>query len=155
MSASTPDVLQAAKKFQGEEENPELIKFREEWLAELGRRKGESNSSVSSSAATSAGSHLLNERSLNAARHIAGTGPSARVASTSNGAEHVPARTSHPAVENGGITTQFHASKPLENALNIYCQAVEHEQRGDLDQALLLYRQAFRMVRLLAPPFRL
>ena len=31
-------------------------------------------------------------------------------------------------------------------ALTIYRQAVEHEQHGQLDDALVLYRQAFRMV---------
>jgi len=31
-------------------------------------------------------------------------------------------------------------------ALTTYRQAVEHEQRGQLDDALVLYRQAFRMV---------
>ena len=31
-------------------------------------------------------------------------------------------------------------------ALTVYRQAVEHEQGGRLDDALVLYRQAFRMV---------
>ncbi|KAF9038454.1 hypothetical protein BJ165DRAFT_1324052, partial [Panaeolus papilionaceus] len=37
------------------------------------------------------------------------------------------------------------AGDSIQNALKIYREAVEHEQNGDLDEALLLYRRAFRI----------
>jgi F-box protein 9 len=113
------------------EEGPsELVKFREEWLAELRKRK-----------ANPIGSDT------NLPPDIPSIPTDSNVP-TSPG----PSRATHPALSRGEIIPQSHASTTLENALSFYRQAVEHEQRGALDQALQLYRQAFRLVCVLARP---
>ncbi|KAF8967612.1 hypothetical protein BDZ97DRAFT_2056725 [Flammula alnicola] len=152
MSTSTPASAPAKAKTPAAEENPELIRFREEWLTELRRRKAEVNSAASSGGATVASGSdeqpPVGTSQSPTGRAFIGT-PVAPLASSGSAPKApVPTRglpTTHPAVNDGGITTRFHASKSLETALDIYRQAVEHEQRSDLDQALLLYRQAFRL----------
>jgi F-box protein 9 len=128
MSASSP-----SSKPPGEEEPSELVKFREEWLAELRRRKTSSDTNVPASVDT----------------------PDIPSIPTDFGTSEVPGPShplpaTHPALSGGEILPQSHASTTLENALSFYRQAVEHEQRSDLDQALQLYRQAFRLVCVLA-----
>ena len=111
------------------EEPSELVKFREEWLAELRGRKDTPIVSVPASVDIPI--------------------PDFGTSNLSPGPSH-PLPTSHPALSQGEILPQPHASTTLENALSFYRQAVEHEQRSDLDQALQLYRQAFRLVCVLA-----
>ena len=130
MSATFP-----SSKPPGEEEPSELVKFREEWLAELRRRKANplgSDTNVSASDIPSIPTDL-------------GT---SYVPTAPDPSRPLPA--THPALSRGEILPQSHASTTLENALSFYRQAVEHEQRSDLDQALQLYRQAFRLVCVLA-----
>jgi len=129
MSASSPSLTQPP----GEEEPSELVKFREEWLAELRRRKASPDTNVPASVGT----------------------PDIPSIPTDSGTSKVPGPShplpaTHPALSRGEILPQSHVSTTLENALSFYRQAVEHEQRSDLDQALQLYRQAFRLVRVLA-----
>ena len=129
MSASSPSLTQPP----GEEEPSELVKFREEWLAELRRRKASSDTNVPASVGT----------------------PDIPSIPTDSGTSKVPGPShplpaTHPALSRGEILPQSHVSTTLENALIFYRQAVEHEQRSDLDQALQLYRQAFRLVCVLA-----
>ncbi|PPQ96280.1 hypothetical protein CVT26_005667 [Gymnopilus dilepis] len=85
MSSSRAAASSAAK-----EENPELARFRAEWLAELQSRRA-------------------------------------------------------AAALNDGKIVHPQASTKLQKALNVYRRAVELEQQSELDEALLLYRQAFRM----------
>lgn len=126
-------VSSSSSKPPGEEEPSELVKFREEWLAELRRRKHSSDTNVPASVGI----------------------PDIPSISTDFGTSKVPGPShplpaTHPALSRGEILPQSHASTALENALSFYRQAVEHEQRSDLDQALQLYRQAFRLVCVLA-----
>ncbi|KAF8159469.1 hypothetical protein B0H34DRAFT_703607 [Crassisporium funariophilum] len=117
-------------------ELPELSRFREEWLAELERRKVEASGSppVSSGANAISGSSQVTEGPLSPVRQNFARSPVVPAHSRT-----LPS--SHPALNNHS----FASSTILENALKIYRQAVEHEQRSELDQALLLYRQAFRL----------
>ena len=45
------------------------------------------------------------------------------------------------------------AHNALASALDVYRRAVQHEQRGELDDALRSYRQAFNLVLLTFPSF--
>lgn len=134
MSATFPSL-----KPPGEEEPSELVKFREEWLAELRRRKDNpvgSDTNVPASVGILVSSDIPSD--FGTSNVPTSPGPSRTLSTT------------HPALSRGEILPQSHASTTLENALSFYRQAVEHEQRSNLDQALLLYRQAFRLVCVLA-----
>jgi F-box protein 9 len=128
MSATSP-----SSKPPGEEEPSELVKFREEWLAELRRRKDSSDTNVPAFVG------IPDIPSDFGTSHVP----------NSPGPSH-PLPATHPALSRGEILPQSNVSTTLENALSFYRQAVEHEQRSDLDQALQLYRQAFRLVCVLA-----
>lgn len=150
MSTPTPAAAPAKGKLKVEEDNPDLVRFREEWLAEL-RRQGKAL--VNTSAAAQPKSEAPWEPLVaSTSRHPATqalSAPSAASFALSADApkQTTPTRTlpaSHPAVTNDGIATkQFPV---FERALEVYRRAIEHEQRGELDEALQLYRQAFRMV---------
>ncbi|KDR80711.1 hypothetical protein GALMADRAFT_91284 [Galerina marginata CBS 339.88] len=88
MPASSSAPVQVDAVSPDKEENPELVRFRAEWLAELQKRKAASTS--------------------------------------------------------GNVVPSASPQTPV-SALNVYGRAIEHEQRSELDQALLLYRQAFRL----------
>ena len=120
----------------------ELAKFRQEWLAELQRRKAELSGT---------GTAQSTQRSQ---PPLSGIKESIVEANENefarNAAPSVPSRNlaTHPALnKDGRMVPSSQFSKVLESALNIYRRAVAHEQRGEFDQALLLYRQAFRLVR--------
>jgi F-box protein 9 len=154
MSTSTPAAAPAKAKIKVEEENPELARFREEWLAEL-RRQGKALVNTSAAAqpksplgAAGSGEPLLASNSQHpVTQALSAPSPGPLALSADAPKQTIPTRTlpaSHPAVTNGGIATkQFHV---FERALEVYRQAIEHEQRGELDEALRLYRQAFRLV---------
>ena len=126
-----------------EDDTVELARFRQEWLTELQRRKA----STATGTGTTTFSAELTQQS-NTKEPIRQTSESAPNATSSRGI--VPSRrnlATHPALnEDGRIASSSQISKALESALNIYRRAVAHEQRGELDQAILLYRQAFRLV---------
>ena len=143
MSSSRAAASSAAK-----EENPELARFRAEWLAELQSRRAAAG--LAQKAASSS--------------HVAGSSTEASQSSTEQGtfthaagklvspasppletAPKLPLGADHPALNDGKIV-HAQASTKLQKALNIYRRAVELEQQSELDEALLLYRQAFRMV---------
>jgi len=141
MSAKSPSSKSPEAVQPVEEESSELVRFREEWFVELRRRRP---ASVASGANAAVGVPV----SLNLSAEVG-------IVSTTNVETEFlpnvpgpsrPFPATHPALSRGEILPQFHASTTLENALVFYRQAVEHEQRSDLDQALLLYRQAFRLV---------
>ena len=134
----------------------ELARFRQEWLAELHRRElpgtVTSRGTGTGRTAISPESTQQSQPPLSATKdstgHFFKENESSLVASSSR--EVVPNRrylATHPALnEDGRIAPSSQISKALESALNIYRRAVAHEQRGELDQALLLYRQAFHLV---------
>lgn len=128
-----------------EEEPAELARFRAEWLAELKKRKAE-DAAGSQTAPPNFEVNLKAESSSSSGIHAPSVavpqdtpGPSTQTISGT------PAALTYvsPAAVRGGSA----ALPPvLGTALNIYRRAVEHEQQSELDNALLLYRQAFRMV---------
>ncbi|KAF9477585.1 hypothetical protein BDN70DRAFT_810414 [Pholiota conissans] len=150
MSTSTLAQAPAKGKLKVDAENPDLIRFREEWLAELRRQGKQVPATVVSPNSEALSSHGAAGAGKAAVAGIfrAAPGPSVVLSALSGDAPKQIALTrtlpaSHPAIKNGGVTTkQSHA---FERALEVYRQAIEHEQRGELDDALLLYRQAFRM----------
>jgi len=103
-----------------EYESSELANFRAEWRAELESRKRARQAS----------------------------------ASTTDIVEHPTPRTrkptlvaqSHPVITSDGEIIGEKQGKALTSAVSVYKQAIQFEQAGDLDQALTLYKQAFRMV---------
>ncbi len=132
-------------------DNPELIRFREEWLAEL-RKQGKVLRVAQDASTSKAGNAPEPGVSDDQAQPLHPSGPSSyqpaapHVSEITSTAPLVAKITTHPAVKNGEIVKQFPASKVVQTALEIYRRAVDHEQRAELDEALLLYRQAFRLV---------
>ena len=151
MPASPP--IAKAVKTPSKEENDtvELARFRQEWLAELHLRKAELPGTVTTSR-TAFPAESTQQPALSATKdptgHIFKENESSPVATFSR--EVVPNRrnlATHPALnEDGRIAPSFQISKALESALNIYRRAIAHEQQGELDQAIRLYRQAFQLV---------
>ena len=116
----------------------ELARFRHEWLAELQRRKAGTVSGTNTAASTSPDSSQPQSSKRNGSA-LEATSSQRPVLGHRN-------LTTHPALDEHGRTTSSSSSKVLESALKIYRRAVVHEQRSELDQALLLYRQAFHLV---------
>ncbi|KAI0040964.1 hypothetical protein FA95DRAFT_789684 [Auriscalpium vulgare] len=117
-----------------EEESEELKKFRQQWREEVQRKKGESlrsvevvptESSISTSKQTHRPSSSLEVPHVEVAKLLAPLG-------------NPPSASSSTFISNGSIPAR-------RNALAIYKQAVKCEQASELDEALRLYRQAFRM----------
>ena len=150
-SPSTAKVVETSSK---EDDTVELARFRQEWLAELHQRKTELSGTV-----TSTGTTAISAQSTQQSQPpLSGTkDPTERIfkenepsLEATSSREVIPSRrnlVTHPALnEDGRMAPSFQNSKTLESALNIYRRAVAHEQRGELDQAILLYRQAFHLV---------
>jgi F-box protein 9 len=134
-----------------EPDTTELARFRQEWLAELHWRKAEGTVTGTGTAATSisAKSTQRSQSPISGAKEPIGRTIKENESALSGqaGASRRNLAT-HPALdEDGRIASSFQISKALELALSLYRRAVAHEQRSELDQALLLYRQAFRLVR--------
>ncbi|PFH51804.1 hypothetical protein AMATHDRAFT_141654 [Amanita thiersii Skay4041] len=109
-----------------EPDTSELAKFREEWRAEVQQRR---------TAANLATSHPQPPPSP--------TKPYELKQRTSTTIAAAPSAHETPVPKiyvNATAPSQTHVS-----ALEIYRQAIQHEQQGLLDNALALYRQAFRM----------
>lgn len=127
-----------SKPPSNEEDEPlELARFRQEWLEELKKKK----------VATGSGSTAPNTE--NSGSSFKGHIVQAEVPQTSPGPS-TQTISGSPSALTYVSPASILASRPLpphlSSALNIYRRAVEHEQRSELDDALLLYRQAFRMV---------
>lgn len=122
VSATPPD-SNGKDVLNEEPESEELKSFRQQWLQELQKRKREDI--VSSLSPLGIGQDLPNvDESENLTiRH-----------------------NEHPLVMNGVIRGEDDMPSSLRKALDFYRRAVGHEQAGELDEALLLYRQAFRLV---------
>jgi F-box protein 9 len=110
---------------QTDEESVELQRFRQEWLEELHKRKA------------------VNPEAFTADTFL----PGSATPDHGRGRLKSPDSASHPAVRNGKIDGEVCMPPVLRKALDIYRRAIEQEQAGDFDEALLLYRQAFRLVR--------
>lgn len=156
MTASPTSSTRPGGRPSTAEENPELLKFREEWLAELQQRKRVSKAAVVNQSAGSSKLETPGKETHPGALQflvelnlVQGTsGLSSSSATASGRSTHTPAYlATHPALNNGEIQQPSHGSTVLERALDLYRRAVEHEQKSELDEALLLYRQAFRLVR--------
>ncbi|EKM81707.1 hypothetical protein AGABI1DRAFT_70096 [Agaricus bisporus var. burnettii JB137-S8] len=121
-----------ATELSPEEESPELARFREEWKAELERRKQATRTSLQtpSSSSTTRPTEVP---------HIF----PARSTKETHGSS-TPFDGQHPAITPDGEILDQKRPKALSSALGVYRQAVLHEQAGDLDSALMCYRQAFR-----------
>ncbi|RDB20829.1 F-box only protein 9 [Hypsizygus marmoreus] len=127
-----------------EDEPQELARFRQEWLAELRRKAGPSTVSGKTDELAST-SDVRGPTSIPAKYPvIPSTLPQVHSGPSSQTIAGIP-----PAVAKLSASSIEHASVPLSkhlrSALDVYRRAVEHEQRSELDEALALYRQAFRM----------
>jgi F-box protein 9 len=126
-----------------EKEPTELARFREQWKAEVRQRQSGAQTQPGAGASTTT------NRAVSPARSDTST----KTVTTSNthsaprelprpathaiaGAPNVPVLASHG---------QSHLSPTLAHAIEIYSNAVFHEQQSQLDEALRLYRQAFRL----------
>ena len=109
-------------------DNEELSRFREQWKAEVKQR------------AQAQGAQSLSTKS-----------PPIDSIAPPNHVPVQPSTTSLPVVTPAYTrahysgNTSTHVSKSLASALETYRSAVQAEQARDLDEALLLYRQAFRL----------
>jgi len=124
-----------------EEEPSELARFRAEWRAELESRK---RSQPKAGQAPGIETVPAPGPSSSKATGLPFVFPVLRPkeqgtssANTFNGP--------HPGIAPDGRVINPMGTRALDNALRIYRQAVFHEQAGDLDEALSLYRQAFRV----------
>jgi F-box protein 9 len=132
---------------EDDDEPQELARFRREWVAELQKK-----TDIHSAAPTS-------YDPTNVTQPPIAVNPRWEPWSTSAAPQNYPGPSSRTitgqpsALSNVSISSSSieRGAAPLprtvSSALNVYRQAVEHEQRGELDDALLLYRQAFRTVR--------
>lgn len=125
-------------------EREELAKFREEWKAEVRQRK---SNAVSTASTSTFAAQAPPEPEVQHSEHVRRELPRfVPHVPPSSFADVEPASSSAPAVS---AKSKDPASMPLppklSRALEVYEQAVLHEQRSELDEALRLYRQAFRM----------
>ncbi|KAG6833000.1 hypothetical protein H0H87_012586 [Tephrocybe sp. NHM501043] len=126
-----------------EDEPNELARFRQEWLAELRSRK--------TVAGTPGTATAQNDPGIDAQDHNSSKAVFQSAVTYTRGLHKING--SSPRADDGASTTytaSVHLATntlpvTLESALNIYRKAVQKEQSGDLDDALSLYRQAFRM----------
>lgn len=115
------------------EESAELWQFREQWKEEVRRRR-----EVEHHQATSP--EPLNQHKASSSEIHARSHPSPRA--TPPATWSVPG-TSHQPLH--ALHGQSPLSGTIARAVEIYRSAVQHEQKSDLDEALRLYRQAFRL----------
>ncbi|KAF7430901.1 hypothetical protein PC9H_006616 [Pleurotus ostreatus] len=121
-----------------EEEPEELARFREQWKAEVRRniQKPKAETSATTAATAPQPTSPLPIRvqpRVRPANHVVGSSQPGPSSETISG---LPA--TRPA-----LTAQ--ASSALFSAVRVYRNAVQCESRGELDEAMVLYRQAFRM----------
>jgi F-box protein 9 len=149
-SPSTANTVEPSSK--EEDDTAELARFRQEWLTELNRHKPELSGTVTTGPGNGTTDISAESTSpLSSTKDLTGQifKENESLEATSS-REVIPNRrnlTTHPALnEDDRIAPSFQISKALESALNIYRRAVAHEQQGEFDQAILLYRQAFHLV---------
>ncbi|KAJ3844417.1 hypothetical protein F5878DRAFT_601911 [Lentinula raphanica] len=122
----------------GQNESEELRRFRDEWKAEVKRRKEVAEHHTGSTQAHSSESSVRSTvTSFNDLPSV-GTSSSGYKSSLPG----VPSSSSpSPSFH---VTTAPTLSQGSSSAVSIYREAVLHEQRGELEEALQLYRAAFR-----------
>ncbi|KAL0953855.1 hypothetical protein HGRIS_005031 [Hohenbuehelia grisea] len=116
-----------------EEDSVELALFREAWKAEVKRKKATAHSAPAQPASETSQSILPSASSLSPPV------PSLSTVITQRKPEHAPSAASAP------LHIVLTPTDKLRGGLDKYRQAVQHEQRGEFDEALDLYRQAFRV----------
>jgi F-box protein 9 len=133
--------MPTSTKMNAEEESAELRQFREQWKKEVRHRREEQQ--VQPQGATAEPSqHKVSSPEPYARSHASprAAAPETEVKPPTTGS--VPGA-SHQALH------MSHGQSPLSGsiarAVEIYRSAVQHEQESDLDEALRLYRQAFRL----------
>ena len=125
------------------DETEELARFRQQWLEEVRSKKkvqapAPTNDPARDGATTSSGPSALHD----AEAHPSTSPHRPAHRRVSHGASSSPPpvhRKAHP----GSVAAQLGPS--LQLAVDVYRRAVQHEQRSELDDALRLYRTAFRM----------
>ncbi|TFK29703.1 hypothetical protein FA15DRAFT_663871 [Coprinopsis marcescibilis] len=123
------------------EEPEELARFRNEWRAEVQRKKALEGHGKGKEPET----QLQADSELKPANLSASINrPPPRIANTATSSAAQPVER-HPVIVDGDMAAVVTASGRLKNALDIYKQAIFHEQKGELDSALVRYRQAFRL----------
>ncbi|KAH9940850.1 uncharacterized protein BXZ73DRAFT_98683 [Epithele typhae] len=127
------------------EESEELVRFRQQWLEEVRSKKHHPPTHEQSSSTETPGSSAP-------ASADAGSSSSAQEPPASPTAPHHRPHVHRPPRQGadvvtrgpkGAVKAQF--SPSLKLAVDMYRHAVQQEQKGDLDDALRLYRNAFRM----------
>lgn len=115
-----------------EQEPEELVRFREQWRKELERKRAQPASVDEDQATTptvsssgTASQAVYTQQQPGPSSHTIAGAPTASSLQTSHG------------------TTAM--TPGLTSAIALYRRAVQHEQQSELDDALRLYRQAFRM----------
>ncbi|KAG2075663.1 hypothetical protein BDR04DRAFT_855485 [Suillus decipiens] len=125
-----------------EQEPAELARFREQWKAEVRERQA----TTSTQTRPVPGASTVAEHAISPARSDA----SARTATITNTHSASRGPATHVVAGAPTVTTlashgQTRLSPNLVHAVEIYRKAFIHEQHSQLDQALQLYRQAFRL----------
>lgn len=124
-----------------EEEPSELAKFRAEWRAELESRKRVRQAHLQATSVEAAPSASTGSSAKLTEKPYVFPVLRSKEPTTSSSFNGL-----HPAITPEGKVLEQKRTKALTSALDAYQQAVQHEQAGNLDEALYLYRQAFRMV---------
>ncbi|KAH0836746.1 hypothetical protein J3R83DRAFT_8481 [Lanmaoa asiatica] len=133
--------MPTSTKVNTEQEPAELRQFREQWKEEVRRRREDQHAQQQSTTAEP-DQHRASSPETHTQSHA-----SARTAPPETEAKPL-ATWSVPATSHQALHTS-HGQNPLSGsiarAVEIYRSAVHHEQESDLDEALRLYRQAFRL----------
>ncbi|KAF9240634.1 hypothetical protein BU15DRAFT_87547 [Melanogaster broomeanus] len=123
-----------------EEESAELIKFREEWKHEVRRRREEQQAQEASTA-------ISNQQNILPPESHTRLPTNHRTTVLDGEGKPQPARSVAGVPQQSVHTSHGHSqlSGLLTNAVEIYRSAVHQEQESNLDEALRLYRKAFRL----------
>ncbi|KAI0766711.1 hypothetical protein BD413DRAFT_672876 [Trametes elegans] len=122
------------------EEPEELIRFRQQWIEEV---RGKKKATASQDDHSAHAAHESSSASPDSAPVPARSPHANAVAQRrlSHGAPSSPPKTRRLSTS----VTPAPFGPALQRAVDIYRKAVQHEQRSELDEALRLYRTAFRM----------
>ncbi|KAG6831095.1 hypothetical protein H0H92_012772 [Tricholoma furcatifolium] len=126
-----------------EEDSSELERFRQEWLAELRNRRAAAAGAKGKtiSLATREEIDAVSERSNEEAFESLGVTATSTeaVGSSTQFIDHA-----QPKATSSAHLVAAPLPRSLGHALTVYRRAVQHEQKGNFDKAIELYRQAFR-----------